>query len=168
MDGDEVITIVCRYPPPTTVEITPALHANPKMLPVASGPPLSGLQILLIICSLLFLSLLLLGMGCSYMCLKRRPMRIVHRETRSVTGSEITKLSHSSLGNISMFGDLRIPRARPPLHTTASISGSEVNLVTDHSDTLPSDYPSESHSEVFENISYKKMKIHHNIPSDLL
>lgn len=123
------------------------LHcSSPVVIP--SGPSLSGLHILLIICSLLFLALTLLGMGCSYMCLKRRPIRVVHRQTTSYTGSEITKISGSSLGNISMFGDLKIPRAHAPLHIAASISGSEVNLVTDHSDTLPSDYPSESHSEV--------------------
>ena len=91
------------------------------------------------------------------MCLKRRPIGIVHRQTTSYTGSEITKLSGSSLGNISMFGDLKIPRAHALVHATASISGSEVNLVTDHSDTLPSDYPSESHSEVCGNITSKTL-----------
>lgn len=113
-------------------------------------PPLKGFQILLIICAILFLSLLLLGLGCSYMCLKRRNVRVVHRHPfGSGTGSEITKLSGSSLSNITMFEGLKIPRAHALLHTTAaSTSGSEANLVIDHSDTLPSDYPSESHSEV--------------------
>lgn len=46
-----------------------------------------------------------------------------------------------------MFEGLKIPRAHTLLHATASSSGSEANLVIDHSDTLPSDYPSESHSE---------------------
>lgn len=113
-------------------------------------PPLKGFQILLIICAILFLSLLLLGLGCSYMCLKRRNVRVVHRHPfESGTGSEITKLSGSSLSHITMFEGLKIPRAHALLHATAvSTSGSEANLVIDHSDTLPSDYPSESHSEV--------------------
>lgn len=113
-------------------------------------PPLKGFQILLIICAILFLSLLLLGLGCSYICLKRRNVRVVHRHPfESGTGSEITKLSGSSLSNITMFEGLKIPRAHALLHATAvSTSGSEANLVIDHSDTLPSDYPSESHSEV--------------------
>ena len=119
----------------------------PAVQPVLQ--PLKGFQILLIICALLFLSLLLLGLGCSYACLKRRNVRVIHRQPfGSGTGSEITKLSGSSLGNISMFEGLKIPRAHAFLHAAPSSSGSEANLVIDHSDTLPSDYPSESHSEV--------------------
>lgn len=70
------------------------------------------------------------------------------------TGSEITKLSGSSLGNISMFEGLKIPRAHAAATATGSSSSSEAALITpgEHSDTLPSDYPSESpssaHSEV--------------------
>lgn len=116
-------------------------------------PPLEGYQILLIICAILFLSLLLLGLGCSYYCLKNRRVKVVHRPPFSSvgTGSEITKLSGSSLGNISMFEGLKIPRAHaPPL--TATASSSEALIPSEHSDTLPSDYPSESpssaHSEV--------------------
>ncbi|XP_012236082.1 uncharacterized protein pot [Linepithema humile] len=154
MDGDEVITIVCRYPPP----VAPAPPKTPERISATlapapvTEPPLKGLQILLIICAILFLSLLLLGLGCSYMCLKRRNVRVVHRHPfESGTGSEITKLSGSSLSHITMFEGLKIPRAHALLHATAaSTSGSEANLVIDHSDTLPSDYPSESHSEVDE------------------
>lgn len=77
--------------------------------------------------------------------LRKRRIQVVRRAPVSVgTGSEITKLSGSSLGNISMFEGLKIPRAQPP-----STSGSEAALI---SDTLPSDYPSESpssaHSEL--------------------
>ncbi|XP_011300260.1 uncharacterized protein pot [Fopius arisanus] len=150
MDGDEVITIICRYPPPITPRPGPA-EPLPNLPPTAAPPlsPLNGLQILLTICALLFLSLLLLGLGCSYLCLKRRNVRVIHRHPlESASGSEITKLSQSSLGHISMFEGLKIPRAHALLHATASSSGSEANLVIDHSDTLPSDYPSESHSEV--------------------
>ncbi|XP_043274747.1 uncharacterized protein pot isoform X2 [Venturia canescens] len=151
MDGDEVITIVCRYPPPITPhpEILDRFISDPPEPLPGTEPPLKGFQILLTICALLFLSLLLLGLGCSYLCMKRRNVRVVHRQPfGSGTGSEITKLSGSSLGNISMFEGLKIPRAHALLHAAPSSSGSEANLVIDHSDTLPSDYPSESHSEV--------------------
>lgn len=103
---------------------------------------------MLIICAILFLSLLLLGLGCSYMCLKRRNVRVIHRHPfGSGSGSEITKLSTSSLSNITMFEGLKIPRAHALLHAPPSTTGSDANLMIDHS--LPSDYPSES-SEVDE------------------
>ncbi|PSN36580.1 hypothetical protein C0J52_26070, partial [Blattella germanica] len=158
MDGDEVITVVCRYPPP----VAPAPAGLPSFIleevppvPVVE-PPLKGFHILLIICAILFLSLLLLGLGCSYICLKKRNVTMVRRHPFSAagTGSEITKLSGSSLGNISMFEGLKIPRAHAPATATGSSSGSEAALIIagEHSDTLPSDYPSESpssaHSEV--------------------
>ena len=119
-------------------------------------PPLKGFHILLIICAILFLSLLLLGLGCSYICLKKRRVRVIRRHPfpSTGTGSEITKLSGSSLGNISMFEGLKIPRAHAAATATGSSSSSEAALITpgEHSDTLPSDYPSESpssaHSEV--------------------
>lgn len=44
-----------------------------------------------------------------------------------------------------MFEGLKIPRAHAPITAAGSSSGSEGLLI---SDTLPSDYPSESHSEV--------------------
>ncbi|XP_022919619.1 uncharacterized protein [Onthophagus taurus] len=147
MDGDEIITIVCRYPPP----VAPAPPvANPivEQPPVLAAiePPLGGFQILLIICAILFLSLLLLGLGCSYYCLRRRNMTVIRRHPFSSIGteSEITKISGSSLGNLSLFEGVKIPRAHAPVVTTITSSGSEGPLI---SDTLPSDYPSESHSE---------------------
>lgn len=148
MDGDEVITIVCRYPPP--VAPPPAAPPAPRLhqeTPLPLAPPLKGFQILLIICGILFLSLVLLGLGCSYYLLRRRRVQVVRRHPLSTgTGSDITKLSGSSLGNISMFEGLKIPRAHAQ---GGSTSGSEAALI---SDTLPSDYPSESpssaHSEV--------------------
>lgn len=75
---------------------------------------------------------------------------MIHRHPfGSATDSEITKLSSSSLGHISLFEGLKIPRVHAPIQATGTLySGSETNLVIDHSDTLPSDYPSESHSEV--------------------
>lgn len=102
-------------------------------------PPLKGFQILLIVCGILFLSLVLLGLGCSYYCLRNQQVQVVRRHPlSSVGGSE--KLSDSSL---SMFDGLKIPRARAP--TLDSSSGSEMALVS-AGDTLPSDYPSESPS----------------------
>uniref|UniRef100_A0A1B6H0M5 ZP domain-containing protein n=1 Tax=Cuerna arida TaxID=1464854 RepID=A0A1B6H0M5_9HEMI len=153
MDGDEVITIVCRYPPP--VAPPPAalpeaiLEPSSPILPLA--PPLKGFQILLIICGILFLSLVLLGLGCSYYLLKRRRIQVVRRHPFSTgTGSEITKLTGSSLSNISMFEGLKIPRAHAA-PASGSTSGSDAALISG-GDTLPSDYPSESpssaHSEV--------------------
>ncbi|KAJ8927330.1 hypothetical protein NQ314_020216 [Rhamnusium bicolor] len=146
IDGDEIITIVCRYPPP--VAPTPASVFKHFLAPTASpvGPPLKGFQILLIICGILFLSLLLLGLGCSYYCLRRRPVTVIRHPFSSIgTDSEITQLSPSSLGNLSMSDGVKIPRANVPrLMREGSSSGSEGHNV---SDTLPSDYPSESHSE---------------------
>ncbi|KAF5280635.1 hypothetical protein FQA39_LY05283 [Lamprigera yunnana] len=146
MDGDEIITIVCRYPPPVTMlPIIPEYVAQPTAAPRVEAP-LNGFQILLIICGILFLSLLLLGLGCSYYCLQRRNEGIIGKAPFSTIGSEseITKLSGSSLGN-SMFEGFKIPRAHAPVPAPGSTSGSEGPLI---SDTLPSDYPSESHSEI--------------------
>ncbi|XP_066139986.1 uncharacterized protein [Euwallacea fornicatus] len=147
MDGDEIITIVCRYPPPVA-PVPPIPLPIKEPVPVALEPPLKGFQILLIICGILFLSLMLLGLGCSYYCLRRRPVAIIRPFSSIGSDSEITKLSGSSLGTLSMFEGLKIPRAHAPVGITGSSSGSEGgNLI---SDTLPSDYPSESHSEVEE------------------
>lgn len=100
---------------------------------------------LFIICGIVFMTLLLLGLGVSYHCLRRRTIPVVRRLPMSMgSGSEITRLSGSSLGNISHFEGLKIPRAHAPLATVHSLSGSDGPVV---SDTLPSDYPSESHSE---------------------
>ncbi|CAH0558697.1 unnamed protein product [Brassicogethes aeneus] len=147
IDGDEIITIVCRYPPPVAPLPIAPLPIREDIAPVAAlAPPLKGFQILLIICGILFLSLLLLGLGCSYYCLRKRNVTIIRHPFSSIgTGSEITKLSGSSLGNLSMFGEVKIPRAHAPLVLAGSSSGSEGPLI---SDTLPSDYPSESHSEI--------------------
>ena len=49
---------------------------------------------------------MLLGIGCSYYCLKRRNIKVVKRRPASTLGSEITKISEP----ISMFDGLKIPR----------------------------------------------------------
>ena len=88
----------------------------------------------------MFLTLLLLGLGVSYYCLKNRTIPVVIRLPLYMagSGSEITKLSGSSLGNLSVFEEsVKIPRV--PM---------QVAVPPSSSDTLPSDYPSESHSEI--------------------
>jgi hypothetical protein len=60
------------------------------------------------------------------------------------SGSEITKLSSRSG---SPYPELKIPRVHPPLEQHHSSSGSDGPII---SDTLPSDYPSESQSEIEE------------------
>lgn len=57
---------------------------------------------------------------------------------------EFTFLYFKLVGNISAFEGVKIPRAQPPLMAILSSSGSEGPLI---SDTIPSDYPSESHSD---------------------
>ncbi|XP_063906303.1 uncharacterized protein Pot [Zophobas morio] len=144
IDGDEIITIVCRYPPPVAPLPDPLIEFNKQPIAPAQilEPVLRPFQILLIFCGILFLSLLLLGLGCSYYCLRRRNMTVIRKHPfPSVADSEITKLSGSSLGNLSMFEGLKIPRVNAPVVAAAeSSSGSEGLLI-------PSDYPSESHSE---------------------
>jgi hypothetical protein len=74
-------------------------------VPVIVPAKLSEIELLLIICALLFLTLLLLGIGIAYYCLKRRNIRIIRRKRLiSPAPSEITKLS-------SVFDQIRIPRA---------------------------------------------------------
>lgn len=118
---------------------------------VSPEAPLKGFQILLIICGILFLSLVLLGLAASYYCLRNQRIQVIRRHPLPAAGSEITKISDSSIGHLSMYDGLKIPRAHTLITTTASISESEVAVVSG-ADTLPSDYPSESpsttHSEV--------------------
>ncbi|KAK9882222.1 hypothetical protein WA026_019737 [Henosepilachna vigintioctopunctata] len=149
IDGDEIITIVCRYPGP----VAPLAPVMPEPVKIENhpqavvAPPLTSFQIMLIICGILFLSLLLLGLGCTNYCLRRRHIPLSRPFSSIGTNSEITKLSSSSLGNLSIFDPVKIPRAHAPVQATASSSGSDGPLI---SDTLPSDYPSESHSEIEE------------------
>ncbi|XP_016995252.2 uncharacterized protein pot [Drosophila takahashii] len=147
MDGDEIITIVCRYPPPVP-SLPPALPA-PILNPIATSsvlqPPLKSIQILMIICAIMFLTLLLLGLAVSYYCLRSRSIPVVRRLPMSMgSGSEITKLSGSSVGNISAFEGVKIPRAHAALQAVYSSSASSEGAL------IPSDYPSESHSEIEE------------------
>merc|ERR1712223_2204690 len=128
--GDEVITIICRYPPPI---VPPPVLPGPLVLPaveeIRSLAPLREFEILLIVCAIIFLALLLLGVGCSYYCLKRRNIKVVKRRPASTLGSEITKISEP----ISMFDGLKIPRAH-----AEDTSGSE-----EMTESIRSEIPSE-------------------------
>lgn len=94
-------------------------------VPVIVPAKLSEIELLLIICALLFLTLLLLGIGIAYYCLKRRNIKIIRKKKISPAPSEITKVS-------TIFDQIRIPRA------TMSVESSE---------TIPSDYPSSESDE---------------------
>lgn len=139
MDGDEIITIVCRYPPP--VAPIPAGIPAPILTDVVPAsvldPPLKGIQILFIICAIMFLTLLLIGLGVSYYCLRRQPVSVVRRVIHVGSGSEITALETGSIGSMS---GLKLQHHAHILHQTQSVSGSDGALI-------PSDYPSESNSE---------------------
>merc|ERR1711884_353807 len=130
IDGDEVITVICRYPPPIIQPPPPA----PAPLALPDSPalalqPLREFEILLIICAIIFLALMLLGIGCSYYCLKKRNIRVIRRSPASTIGSDVSKISEP----ISMFGGLKIPRAHAD-----DTSGSE-----ELTESVHSEFPSE-------------------------
>ena len=83
----------------------------------------------MIICAIIFLALLLLGIGCSYYCLKKRNIKVVRRRPQSTLGSDITKASEP----ISMFGGLKLPRVVPQ-----PASGSE-----EMTESIKTDFPSD-------------------------
>ncbi|KAG7303873.1 hypothetical protein JYU34_010775 [Plutella xylostella] len=130
MDGDEVITVVCRYPPPVVPKpvFNPLLAAPEVPSPVRA--PIAGTHILLIICAILFLTMLLLGLGVSYLCLRRRalppPRRLIDDSSASIISRETIQ-------------EVKIPRAHP-VYPVAAESASV-------SESIPSDYPSETPSE---------------------
>ena len=68
---------------------------------------------------------MLLGIGCSYYCLKKRNIRVIRRRPASTIGSEVTRISDPP----SMFEGLKIPRA----HATDT-SGSEEQTESVHTD----------------------------------
>merc|ERR1719278_1416271 len=125
IEGDEVITVICRYPPPVVQQ--PPI-AGPLQLPedpITALQPLREFEILLIVCAIIFLALMLLGIGCSYYCLKKRNIRVIRRRPASTIGSEVTRISDPP----SMFEGLKIPRA----HATDT-SGSEELTESVHTD----------------------------------
>ncbi|KAH9405475.1 hypothetical protein TYRP_001326 [Tyrophagus putrescentiae] len=82
LEEDEIKTIICRYPPPLAppppLIAAPILEKPPeneKLLPAH----LSEVELILIVSALLFLTLLMLGIGMGYYCLKRRNIRVVRK-----------------------------------------------------------------------------------------
>lgn len=111
------------------------------------GPPLKGAQLLFIVCAIMFLTLLLLGLGVSYYCLSRRTIPVVRRLPMSIgSGSEITKLSSSTYGQVAPLEGLKAPHIIPRAHAIVGAVPSASS--SDDNPLIPSDYPSESHSEV--------------------
>lgn len=95
----------------------------------------------------MFLTLLLLGLGVSYYCLSRRTIPVVRRLPMSIgSGSEITKLSSSTYGNVPQLEGLKAPHIIPRAHAIVGAAPSASS--SDDNPLIPSDYPSESHSEV--------------------
>lgn len=86
-------------------------------------------------------------MGVSYYCLSRRPIPVVRRLPISIgSGSEITKLSSSTYGNVPPLEGLKAPHIIPRAHAIVGAAPSASS--SDDNPLIPSDYPSESHSEV--------------------
>ncbi|XP_023232649.1 uncharacterized protein LOC111632464 [Centruroides sculpturatus] len=148
LEGDEIKTIICRYPPPLAPPpnniVGPIIYPTTPTIP-ETQPKLSEIDILIIICTILFISLLILGIGIAYFCLKRRNIHLVRRKQAPslAPSSQITKLTGSL---ISEFDSIRIPRA-----TALSTAGSEAILLAssaNKSDASTSDYPSETPSSL--------------------
>jgi hypothetical protein len=83
----------------------------------------------MIICAIIFLALLLLGVGCSYYCLKKRNIKVVRRRPQSSLMSDVTARSQP----ISMFDGLKLPRVAPQ-----PASGSE-----EMTESVKTDFPSD-------------------------
>ncbi|KAH7638443.1 zona pellucida-like domain containing protein 2 [Dermatophagoides farinae] len=82
LEEDEIKTIVCRYPPPLAppppLIAAPILEQPPPAVPFIPAK-LSEVELLLIVSALLFLTLLLLGIGIGYYCLKKRKVKVVRK-----------------------------------------------------------------------------------------
>ena len=52
------------------------ISSLPPPLEIRSLAPLKEFEVLLIVCAIIFLALMLLGIGCSYYCLKRRNIKV--------------------------------------------------------------------------------------------
>ncbi|CAM1300303.1 Uncharacterised protein g2670 [Pycnogonum litorale] len=148
VEEDEFKTIVCRYPPPIAPPPNNLTIIPPPPIIQAATPQLSEVEILLIISAILFLTLLLLGICCAYYCLKRRNIKIIRKKkAASGMGSEITKLSHTTMPALSAMEQIKIPRA-----VAQSYYGSEAALLTS------TDYPSESPSTMTSDIDEMDMR----------
>lgn len=82
LEEDEIKTIICRYPPPLAppppIIAAPILEQPPQSAPILPAH-LSEVELILIVSALLFLTLLLLGIGMGYYCLKRRNIKVIRK-----------------------------------------------------------------------------------------
>lgn len=101
------------------------LNTPPLLAPPAG---LNELQILLIICALLFLALMLFGVAFSYFCLKQRNVKLIRRRhaLSSAPGSIDTKISESTL-QLPVFEGLKIPRAHASSNSGSDQVGHRTN-----------------------------------------
>ena len=110
--GDEVVTIVCRYPPPIAAPPVAGLPfvAGPPETPLTPLKKIGEADIILIICAILFLALLLLGLGFGYACLKKRRISLIKSvPLETAPPSESSLYSPGSV--MPIFDGLKIPRA---------------------------------------------------------
>ena len=106
--GDEVVTIVCRYPPPIAAPPVAGLPliAGPEAPALTPLKKIGEADIILIICAILFLALLLLGLGFGYACLKKRRISLI----KNIPPESAPSLQ-SSESVMPIFDSLKIPRA---------------------------------------------------------
>ena len=111
---------------PNSLESTP-----PPALPIPAK--LSEVELMLIISALLFLTLVLLGIGMAYYCLKRRNIKVV-RKRRFISGppSEITK--------ISTIEPVHIPRVAVSSSSSDYPSSSEERSLVSETSTIRRDH----------------------------
>ncbi|XP_021947825.1 uncharacterized protein LOC110845675 isoform X2 [Folsomia candida] len=135
MEGDEVITVVCRYPPPIVPAPPIPLINLPPPVPTLVPKPLNELEVLMIICTLLFLGLMLLGLACSTYCLKQRNIQVIRKRPFTPIDDESEQVS-----TIESFQQLKIPRVHPP-STSSSEPPMEQNLASDYPSSLDEPIP---------------------------
>ncbi|CAG2102463.1 unnamed protein product, partial [Medioppia subpectinata] len=132
LEEDEIKTIVCRYPPPLAPP-PPSISApilEPPPVPILPIPAkLSESELLLIISALLFLTLLLLGIGMAYYCLKRRNIKVVRKRKIVPEMSKITTIE-----------PVRIPRVAVSTSSSDYPSSSEEISVISDTSTIRRDH----------------------------
>ncbi|XP_054158860.1 mucin-2-like [Oppia nitens] len=125
LEEDEIKTIVCRYPPPLAPpppSISAPILEIPPPPPVPIAAKLSEVELLLIISALLFLTLLLLGIGMAYYCLKRRNIKVVRK--RKFISSPPTELT---------IEPVHIPRVAVSTSSSEYPSSEEISVISDTS-----------------------------------
>ncbi|UYV70782.1 hypothetical protein LAZ67_8000591 [Cordylochernes scorpioides] len=161
LEEDEIKTIICRYPPPLAPPPAPIIApeqvdyiggcGSRVPVPLAAPPKMSEVELLLLISALLFLTLLLLGVGLAYFCLKKRNIHMIRKKKAiSAPPSEITKLSAST-----MFEPVRIPRATPSVMSGyPSESPSEVDISDGRRAVVVSDDLLRADNQRYENFAF--------------